>query len=80
MLESWKEFESENGDGTKVQKVQDKMPRVVKKWRNTDDGVEEYFDMLFADDETQSNPASLKFLQMAHAWKTQQNDTTEEAK
>ncbi|TIB37152.1 hypothetical protein E3P86_02294 [Wallemia ichthyophaga] len=80
LLESWKEFESENGDNTTVEKVQSKMPRVVKKWRNTDDGVEEYFDMLFADDETQSNPASLKFLEMAHAWKTQkQHNGNEEA-
>ena len=77
-MESWKEFESENGDATTVQKVQEKMPRVFKKWRNTEDGVEEYFDMLFADDETQSNPASLKFLQMAHAWKSQKKESTEE--
>lgn len=26
------------------------------------------YDMLFADDETASNPASLKFLELAHAW------------
>lgn len=25
--------------------------------------------MLFADDETASNPASIKFLELAHAWK-----------
>ena len=77
-MESWKEFETEFGDESTVKKVQDKMPRVVKKWRNTEEGVEEYFDMLFADDEQQSNPASLKFLQMAHAWKTQQKDETKD--
>lgn len=52
------------------------MPRVVKKWKNTEDGVEEYYDMLFADDEQQNNPASLKFLEMAHAWKSKQNENS----
>jgi len=28
--------------------------------------------MVFADDERESNPASFKFLQMAHAWKLAQ--------
>lgn len=30
------------------------------------------WDMVFADDERESNPTSFKFLQMAHAWKKKQ--------
>ena len=30
------------------------------------------WDMVFADDERESNPTSFKFLQMAHAWKASQ--------
>jgi crooked neck len=30
------------------------------------------WDMVFADDERESNPTSFKFLQMAHAWKNAQ--------
>ncbi len=33
------------------------------------------WDLVFADDERESNPTSFKFLQMAHAWKTNQNKT-----
>jgi len=34
----------------------------------TDTHVEDW-DMVFRDDERESNPTSFKFLQMAHAWK-----------
>ena len=30
------------------------------------------WDIVFADDERESNPTSFKFLQMAHAWKAAQ--------
>jgi crooked neck len=30
------------------------------------------WDLVFADDERESNPTSFKFLQMAHAWKQAQ--------
>jgi crooked neck len=32
----------------------------------------EDWDMVFADDERDTNPTSFKFLQMAHAWKSAQ--------
>jgi crooked neck len=32
----------------------------------------EDWEMVFADDERESNPTSFKFLQMAHAWKNSQ--------
>lgn len=34
--------------------------------------------MIFADDETASNPASLKFLELAHAWKNRAAQIAEE--
>ena len=72
-LESWKEFEQENGDTDSLDKVQKKMPRRVKKKRKvyrddgTDAGWEEYWDYIFPDD-TSAAP-SLKLLQFAHKWR-----------
>jgi crooked neck len=34
------------------------------------------WEMVFADDERESNPTSFKFLQMAHAWKNSQTKKT----
>lgn len=58
------------------------MPRVVKKRREAADGdglMEEYYDMLFPDDEEEgrSKPA-FKLLQMAHAWRAQQQAKEQE--
>ena len=64
------------------------MPRVVKQRREIAGGegameevcaqcsrtgtlTEQYYDLAFPDEETQSKPAS-KLLQMAHAWRAQQ--------
>ena len=40
----------------------------------TDTHVEDW-DMVFKDDERESNPTSFKFLQMAHAWKAKGKKT-----
>ncbi|CAG8559884.1 9157_t:CDS:10 [Diversispora eburnea] len=60
LLESWKEFESNNGTKETLSAVESKMPKVVKKRRKLDEaeghtGVawEEYFDYIFPDDQTQ---------------------------
>jgi len=57
-----------------LKEVEAMMPRVVKKRRKVDEdgSMEEYFDLIFADDEQQQNPASFKLLQLAHAWKAKQ--------
>lgn len=39
LLEAWKEFEANYGDDATQLKVEGMMPRVVKKWRKTDDGA-----------------------------------------
>ncbi|KAI5451636.1 NineTeen Complex (NTC) component [Naganishia albida] len=71
LLEAWKTFEKDHGDEESLAKVQELMPKVMKKWRQAEDGsgLEEYYDMVFADDEREANPASFKFFQAAQEWK-----------
>lgn len=38
LLEAWKSFEEEQGSAEDVQKVQEMMPKVMKKWRQAEDG------------------------------------------
>ncbi|KAJ8081873.1 NineTeen Complex (NTC) component [Marasmius tenuissimus] len=74
LLEVWKTFEEENGTPEDVKKVQDMMPVVSKRRKvdqETGQTVEDW-DLVFPDDERESNPTSFKFLQMAHAWKSAQ--------
>jgi crooked neck len=57
LLEAWKDFEENYGDEDTKAIVKAKMPKVVKKRRaaySTEDNIiwEEYFDYIFADDET----------------------------
>ncbi|PKI83079.1 Clf1p [Malassezia vespertilionis] len=76
LLEAWKVFEEEHGDESKVAAVQERMPRVLKKRRELGDGAtEEYYDLVFPEDEKKDKPA-LKLLQMAHAWRAQQQQPT----
>ncbi|KAK7020492.1 Pre-mRNA splicing factor [Favolaschia claudopus] len=77
LLEVWKTFEESHGSAADVAKVQGMMP-IVSKRRHVDQETGqtvEDWDMLFADDERESNPTSFKFLQMAHAWKNSQAKT-----
>ncbi|KAK7695507.1 NineTeen Complex (NTC) component [Cerrena zonata] len=53
LLEVWKTFEEKNGSADDISKVKE----FVEDW-----------DMVFADDERESNPTTFKFLQMAHLW------------
>ncbi|KAH9478593.1 NineTeen Complex (NTC) component [Psilocybe cubensis] len=74
LLEVWKTFEQNHGGPEDVKKVQDMMPIVTKKRhvdQETGQTVEDW-DLVFADDERESNPTSFKFMQMAHAWKQAQ--------
>lgn len=73
LLEVWKTFEEEHGTEEDVSKVEGMKPIVSKKRhvdQETGQTVEDW-DLVFADDERESNPTTFKFLQMAHAWKTQ---------
>ncbi|KIM45805.1 hypothetical protein M413DRAFT_440843 [Hebeloma cylindrosporum] len=74
LLEVWKTFEQNNGSPEDVKKVEGMMPIVTKKRhvdQETGQMVEDW-DLVFADDERESNPTSFKFMQMAHAWKQAQ--------
>ncbi|TFY58476.1 hypothetical protein EVJ58_g6398 [Rhodofomes roseus] len=73
LLEVWKTFEEKNGTPEDVQKVQSKIPIVSARRVKASDGQEELvWDMVFPDDERESNPTSFQFLQMAHLWKKKQ--------
>ncbi|CCO36421.1 Pre-mRNA-splicing factor CLF1 [Rhizoctonia solani AG-1 IB] len=74
LLEAWKAFEQEHGTEEQLKKVEGMMPQIIKRWRRGEGSgaLEEYWDMLFADDEREANPTSFKLLQMAHAWKNAQ--------
>ncbi|GAA6047031.1 hypothetical protein JCM3770_004161 [Rhodotorula araucariae] len=74
LLEAWKALETAQGDAASLAKVEGMLPRVVKKMRKVDETgmMEEYYDMLFADDEENKTAASLKFLQLAAEWKKKQ--------
>ncbi|CAG8686721.1 15297_t:CDS:2, partial [Cetraspora pellucida] len=77
LLESWKEFESNNGTEEMLSAVEAKMPKVVKKRRKLEEtegqGVvwEEYFDYIFPDDQAQQ--PNFRLLAIAHAWRSQTN-------
>ncbi|KZV92492.1 protein prenylyltransferase [Exidia glandulosa HHB12029] len=74
VLEAWKTFEEEHGTANQVADVQAMMPVVSKRRRRAENGIDEedYWDIVFPDDEREANPASFKFLQMAHMWKKAQ--------
>ncbi|KAF7294814.1 Pre-mRNA splicing factor [Mycena indigotica] len=75
LLEVWKTFEESHGSEEDVAKVQGMMP-IVSKRRHVDpetgQTVEDW-DMVFADDERESNPTTFAFLRNAHAWKNSQS-------
>lgn len=88
LLEAWKSFEQEHGtdEPERLRQVEERMPRVVKKRREVQDGegMEEYYDMLFPDDEEAQAKPSFALLQAAHAWRAkmqqqQQESTNEQA-
>jgi crooked neck len=79
LLESWKQYESTYGNESEVQKVEDMMPKVVKKRRMLDDGsYEEYFDYLFKDDD-EGNQKMINLLKKAQQWKERLQSQNSEA-
>ncbi|GAC93530.1 hypothetical protein PHSY_001095 [Pseudozyma hubeiensis SY62] len=75
LLESWKAFERQHGSAETLSHVEAKFPRVVKKRKQLEQGddgaMEEYYDLIFPDDEEKGKGA-FKLLQMAHAWRAAQ--------
>ncbi|KAJ1346073.1 Crooked neck-like protein 1 [Parelaphostrongylus tenuis] len=83
LLEAWLEAEKKIGDISAIHKVENMMPRRVKKRRQiqTDDGVdagwEEYYDYIFPQD--QAAKGSFKLLEAAARWKKQRELMAKEA-
>ena len=75
LLETWRDFEQENGGEEEKREVGGLMPRRIKRRRKiqtedgSDGGWEEYFDYIFPEDEA-AKP-NLKLLAMAKMWKKQ---------
>ncbi|KAJ3290035.1 Crooked neck-like protein 1 [Borealophlyctis nickersoniae] len=73
LLEAWRELERSNGTPEGLTKVEEKMPKAVKKRRRVEDesgeatGWEEYYDYIFPDDEAER--PNFKLLAVAHQWK-----------
>lgn len=79
LLESWRDFEREQSDDEALKKVNDLMPKRVKKRRKIEQdsdapgvsgdsgGWEEYFDYIFPEDE--GAKPGLKLLEKAKEWK-----------
>lgn len=82
LLENWKEFENNNGDEAAQEKVNNKMPRRIKKRQKVIDedgmeqGWEEVFDYIFPEDEA-SKP-NLKLLAAAKNWKKTKEEGEED--
>lgn len=71
LLNAWKSFEQTHGSAEEQKKVEEQMPKRVKKRRKMEDGsFEEYWDLLFPQDE-KADKGVLKLLEMAHKWKKQ---------
>lgn len=75
VLEAWREMESATADEARLELVDLRMPRRVKKKRpvagcdGEEVGWEEYFDYIYPEEE--AKVPSLKILEMAHKWKRQ---------
>jgi crooked neck len=69
LLNAWRSFENTHGSPEDIDKIENQMPRRVKKRRKLeDDRYEEYMDYVFpADDQSAANLSRL--LQKAHQWK-----------
>lgn len=83
LLEAWLEAEKKIGDINAIHKVENMMPRRVKKRRQiqTEDGMdagwEEYYDYIFPQD--QAAKGSFKLLEAAARWKKQRELMAKEA-
>ncbi|KAG0143201.1 hypothetical protein CROQUDRAFT_109388 [Cronartium quercuum f. sp. fusiforme G11] len=76
ILDHWKLLENEIGDQNSIAKVESMMPKPMRRWRKIDEtgDKEEYWDLVFPDDEKERNPGTFKLLQLAHAWKAKQQE------
>lgn len=82
LLENWRDFESAYGDETSMEKINNKMPKRIKKRQKVvdEDGIEqgweEIFDYIFPEDE--AGRPNLKLLAAAKNWKKKVSDNESE--
>ena len=77
LLEAWQALEAADGNDESQAKVQAMMPRVVRKRRDLGNSTqEEYFDLMFADDQDERGSGAVKLLQAAAKWKAQREALT----
>lgn len=67
-----KKMRKVDDDSSMMEECESSSPRLVSFVADLSPLVLADYDMIFADDEQASNPASLKFLQLAAAWKEKQ--------
>lgn len=69
LLEAWASFEDEHGSDEDRARVAELKPQTRKRWRTEENGeLGEYWDLVFPDDERESNPTTFKFFQAAQQW------------
>jgi len=70
ILEVHKALEQNYGDSTSLAKIEGMSPNTTKRTRKNDLGqIEEYWDIVFPDDEADPSNVGMKFMRLAHAWK-----------
>lgn len=70
LLKSWENFEADHGSEETQKKVQDLMPKQIKRRRELEDGtMEEYYDYVFPSEDDRKSKNMLKLLAAAEAWK-----------
>lgn len=69
ILQSWKSYETEYGDNDSVANVERKLPTIVKRTKNIDNAVEEYYEYIFPDETPNLN----QFLMNAKKWAQTKN-------
>jgi crooked neck len=76
LLEAWLDFRQKQG--LDAEEIQAMMPQVVKKRRRLESGGwQEYFDHVFPQDE--SEKPNIKLLELAHQWKSQAAEDSEDS-
>jgi len=81
LIEAWRQFEDDFGDGISQKHVETNLPKRVKKRRKIqtaegqDGGFEEYYDYIFPD--TKGLRSGMKLLDAARKWKDEQTENQE---
>lgn len=70
LVKAWLELEEQVGDKERIAEVKTMVPEKVKKRRRVEEGMEEYWEYVFGDE--QKEQPNLRLLQRAKMWKQKQ--------